>query len=640
MELEDLYDDKPLEPKKPAPEGERVVISLQEAIATATSRVMLGAILFFAFIVGAYVAGTALHDPDTCWLLGLGRWMWEHKALPEIDPFSWTFAVEEAKGRSFILYQWLSELIFYLATLPAGLLTLLMLNAVVIVTAFISLPIGFIVRRGAPFLAGLAVVTVGVLAGSFHFLSRPEIFSYLLIALFLQVVHYARVTAFMPGEKMFRISFVLIPLMVLWANLHTGFITGLAILGGALLGALAGNLIARAQNRALIVELALALAGCTLATLVTPYGLRLWAYIPDLFGSPINKYIVELKPITLNSIANPIYWPFVALTAALVLFLLREIIAVKRAGNLQTEASAFTRAELITSFIIGAIAVYLGFKAQRLSVFTALIIEGEIIALLGLRRLITFAFDLKARYDAVKDGTAGDSNSASEVLREAADLGLVDAFTRQDSLGAAAEAAIENPSPASPKDSSSQSSEHARIEAASLATVGTKRTLLQEINRQTLDVWLTGGAFELAIVSFCAIAGVCLIATRVAPPVLPASHSTFKAPDAAVAYIESNLKTLPDKLFNDPQYGDMLIWKLRGAPKVFIDTRFDMYGANIVSDFIAINECQTGWREKLDKSGVDWLFVKEKSPVAVALLADPGWEKKLQGDGAVILFKK
>ncbi len=640
MELEDLYNDEPLEPKKPAPEREKVVVSLQEVVATTTSRLMLGAILFFAFIVGAYVAGTALHDPDTCWLLALGRWMFEHKAIPEIDPFSWTFAAEEAKGRSFILYQWLSELIFYLATLPAGLLTLLILNAVVIVTAFISLPIGFIVRRGAPFLAGLAVVTTGVLAGSFHFLSRPEIFSYLLIALFLQVVHYARVTVFIPGEKIFRISFVLIPLMVLWANLHTGFITGLAILGGSLLGAIVGNLVGRARNRPLIIELTIALLGCIMASLITPYGLRLWAYIPELFGSSINTYIVELRPITLQALQNPVYWPYAILCCLLLLLIVREIIAVRKvaiksAASDTSEAKGFIKGEIITAIVVGAIAVYLGFKSQRLSVFTTLIIVGEIIALLGLRRLITFAFDLKARYAAVNGETAAIGDTA--LVAEAADLGLAEAFTKHER-----EAALtpDEQADKEPNDKTKTDSESEKIEAASLAAVGTKRTLLQDINRHTLDVWLTGGAFELAIVSFCAIAGVCLIASRVAAPELPSSHSTFQAPVAAVKYIDENRKSLPDKLFNDPQYGDMLIWKLRGAPKVFIDTRFDMYGEDIVVHFMIINYCKPGWREKLETYGINWLFVKQDAPIAQALMKDPGWEVKHESSGAVIMFKK
>ena len=92
----------------------RKVVPLDELLATIGSRLALASLLFAGFLVGVWVAGVALHDPDTCWLLALGREIVQTHAIPAHDPFSWTFAAQEANGQRFILYQWLSEVVFYL----------------------------------------------------------------------------------------------------------------------------------------------------------------------------------------------------------------------------------------------------------------------------------------------------------------------------------------------------------------------------------------------------------------------------------------------------------------------------------------------------------------------------------------------
>ncbi len=651
-EFEDLYHDEPQKPKQPAPPREKIILTLQEIWAGALSRIVLGLVLFTAFVAGAWVAGAALHDPDTCWLVGLGRWMVEHKAIPEIDPFSWTFAAEEAKGRHFILYQWLSELIFYLSTLSGGLLTLLMLTAVTVVTAFISLPIGYVVKREAPFLAGIAVVFVGLMAGSFHFLCRPEIFSYLFTAIFLQVLHYARVAAAMENQKIFRIAFILTPLMILWANMHTGFVTGISIIGSCLLGAILGHLLLRENgkpvaNRPLIVELSLALLGTVLATLVTPYGLRLWAYIPDLFGSPINKYIVELRPLSWAAMHEVTYWPYLALCIGVVLLVLRELLAVSKLKNNLEAASSempvlppvpaisalFMKSEILTAAVTGTIAIICGFSGRRLIVFTALIIVGEIVAMLGLRRLGSIE---RAAAEVAAVGKAS-AKSMSDVIAvaEAIDAGKLPAEATLD-----IDITKNTPENFTTSAALSPGQSQASDSALGARKYASKRTFWQDVDIHSLDVWLTGGTFELAIVSFCAIAGVCLIATRVSAPELPASSIAFKAPFKAIAYIEEHRSQLPARLFNDPQYGDMIIWQLRGDPKVFVDTRFDMYGAKIVGDYRTINECLENWRPLFDSYNIGWAFVNAKSNIAKALKADSAWEKRYEDDAAIIIVRK
>jgi hypothetical protein len=624
LDFEDLYNDEPRDSNgasKLSPEKKKIEVSPQEALATIVSRVVLGLILLVSFTVGCWVSATALHQSDTCWFLALGRWIYEHGAVPDLDPFSWTMAIT-ASGQtiaasqdiasSFIVSQWLSALLSYLSTLAGGLLTLLILNDVVIVTAFLSLPIGFSVRRGAPFVAGLALVILAMLTALLCPTSCTEIFSYLFIAVFLQVAHHARSAMLWHDEKVFRIAYVLVPLMVLWANLHVGFIIGLLILAGCLLGASLGKFFKGASSKALTVELAMALVGSLLASFATPYGLKLWAVMPQQLSSLLARNV--------NAFA---YWPYGLLCLAYALLMVREYRACQ--GKHGALVDGLVVSELVTAGLVGSVAIAATVAIPGLIVFTTLIVLAEVLTLLGLRRLAAHADASMAAAKSEAAAAASQSNSPPG-----------------------------NSPPEGPR----------------------KRTFWQDLNYHSLDVWLAGGAFELAIVSFCSIAGVCLVANKITKPELPTVSRAFNYPyeifnqvvcptlspslsssissslspasneptgkiaSKAIQYIEHHKNELGDRVFNDAACGDLIEWQLRATPKVFIDTRLNVYNAKIVADYRTINECLDGWQSRLDAYAIDWVFVPSNSKLGQALLDNSAWEIRYQGDGAVIFVRK
>ena len=608
MDFEDLYNDEPRDSNgasKLSPEKKKIEVSAQEALATIVSRVVLGLILLVSFTVGCWVAATALHQSDTCWFLALGRWIYEHGAVPDLDPFSWTGAIAEASGQTvaasqvvannFVVSQWLSALLSYLSTLAGGLLTLLILNDVVIVTAFLSLPIGFVVRRGAPFVAGLALVIVAMLTALLCPTSCTEIFSYLFIAVFLQVAHHARSAMLWHDDRVFRIAYVLVPLMVLWANLHVGFVIGLLILAACLLGASLGKLFKGASSKALTFELAMALLGSLMASFATPYGLKLWAVMPRELASLLSHNV--------NAFA---YWPYGLLCLAYALLMVRECRACK--GKPGALVDQLVISELVTAGLVGSVAIAATMAIPGLIVYTTLIVLAEVLTLLGLRRLAAHA-------DASMAAAHADQSAKSEAL--VADL---------------------KAEPESPR----------------------KRTFWQDLNYHSLDVWLAGGAFELAIVSFCSIAGVCLVANKITKPELPTVSRAFKYPyeflnqvtkpaanepvgkiaSKAIHYIEQHKDELGDRVFNYAAFGDLIEWQSRATPKVFIDTRLNVYDGKIMNDYRTINECLDGWQSRLDANAIDWIFVPANSKLDQLLLNQPAWENRYHDDGAVIFVRK
>ncbi|MBK9279058.1 MAG: hypothetical protein IPM93_12930 [Candidatus Obscuribacter sp.] len=115
---------------------------------------------------------------------------------------------------------------------------------------------------------------------------------------------------------------------------------------------------------------------------------------------------------------------------------------------------------------------------------------------------------------------------------------------------------------------------------------------------------------------------------------LPAQTVGFFPPFAAIEFIAAQRPA--GRLLNDAQYGDVMIERLGPRAQVFIDTRFDVYGDQLVLDYDKMANGQDNWQELLKKYKIDWVFFFEQYRI-VRLLRELGWQEVFCKDGAVIL---
>ncbi|MGO8921111.1 MAG: hypothetical protein ACLQJR_34935 [Stellaceae bacterium] len=156
-----------------------------------------------------------LNDPDTYLHIAAGRWMLAHAALPSQDPFSHSMA-----GAPWVVHEWLAE----------GALALLY-NAlgwsgpVLAAAACFAASLALLTRRLLLHLGPLPATIAAALGGALvlpHLLARPHILALPLLVLWSAAIIDARDKA---GTPPFRA----LPLMTLWANLHGGFMVGVAL---------------------------------------------------------------------------------------------------------------------------------------------------------------------------------------------------------------------------------------------------------------------------------------------------------------------------------------------------------------------------------------------------------------------------
>jgi hypothetical protein len=197
-----------------------------------------------------------LNDPDTYWQIAIGQWILDHRAVPRTDIYSFTMF-----GQPWISTQWLAQVLLAASYAIAG-----WAGPVVLAAASIAATFGLLVRflsRRLTEAASIAFVAAAVALVAGHLLARPHV-----LALPVMVAWVGGLVA--AADRRGAPSFWLVPLLALWANLHGGFVLGLALIAPLALDAV-WNADAP-QRRALALRWVLFAAAALVASCVTPYG--------------------------------------------------------------------------------------------------------------------------------------------------------------------------------------------------------------------------------------------------------------------------------------------------------------------------------------------------------------------------------
>jgi hypothetical protein len=151
-----------------------------------------------------------LNDPGIGWHLVSGHYMIDHKEILRHDIFSFT-----RPGQQWITYEWLFQ---YIA---AGLEN---------IGGLPILTYKRMVKDGVNIYIAILLLFFTFFALLSHCHARPHIFTYFFFILLLD-----RIFLFEQNRIPARSLFLFVPVMILWVNLHGGFLAGLAVTGIAFL---------------------------------------------------------------------------------------------------------------------------------------------------------------------------------------------------------------------------------------------------------------------------------------------------------------------------------------------------------------------------------------------------------------------
>lgn len=280
-------------------------------------------ILCFLFIFGFF--SVEIKDPDFWWHLKTGQYIYQMKSLPESDPFAYTSLPKdpinpESKRIKFILTQyWLAQVIFYWVYYLSGFQGIIYLRAALLTLLSLLIYKG-IRREGAGLYFSLLLVAPIVLILHTFTGERPQLFSFLFSFLVIYLLEGFRKTVQVsmslnesqqisglrsqptPKSSVFYL-FTLPLIMLVWANLHGGFILGIAVILGYLFAETLKFVLWR-SGRSLPARYfwMLVLSGTVsiILSLVNPNGYHSLTVLAEFEQSFYKKLIVEsMSPVFL-----------------------------------------------------------------------------------------------------------------------------------------------------------------------------------------------------------------------------------------------------------------------------------------------------------------------------------------------------
>ena len=221
---------------------------------------------------------TIFNDGDVRWHIAAGQWMLDHRAVPQVDPFSFTFA-----GQPWMAFEWGSQLVYGAAHRLAGFGGV----AAVVTALLVALHLTIVAaarRRVGPLGIAATIILLDLVLIPMT-LARPHLFGWVLLAVWLRLLLRAREASRTP-------PLIAAALMIPWVNLHGSFAIGLVL---AAVVALDACLEAGWRWPVVRAWLAFGIASA-LAAMITPNGIHGFLYPLEVAQLKTLPLIVEWRP--------------------------------------------------------------------------------------------------------------------------------------------------------------------------------------------------------------------------------------------------------------------------------------------------------------------------------------------------------
>ena len=310
-------------------------------------------VLFLVCLVIGPIAVKLLGDAGIGWHIRTGELILVSKSVPRLDPFSSTM-----HGRPWYAWEWLYDIAVGALHRVAGLNGVVLLNALAISATF-AFAFRKMTARGTGVMLAVVLVLVATVASSVHFLARPHVFSWLLTLTWFEILRNYE------SNGNVRSLFWLPAIMLVWVNVHGGFLVGFVLLGAFCL-ALALRFLFRSDRTEANGSAAksafqraeyLGVTGvaCAVVTLANPNGYRLHTHI---YRYLTDRFLMEHIDEFLSPNFHGLPQKFFAIT------ILLAIVAAATARQKMT----------ISELLVMAFAIYSGLYATRNIPVSALLV--------------------------------------------------------------------------------------------------------------------------------------------------------------------------------------------------------------------------------------------------------------------------
>jgi hypothetical protein len=272
--------------------------------------IFISLFLYLSFCVGKRL----LFDCDTGYHIRAGEHIINTFLVPKHDIFSFL-----TPPIPWTAHEWLSEVIMAMVHRAFGLTGIVIFFSLIISLVYYLL-FKIIRTNSSNIILASFIVLIVLTASQIHWLARPHIFS-----LLLMVIWYYLLDEYYYHNKNYL---YLLPLMMLiWVNLHGGFLAGFILLGIYLVGNVVKSISSQGKERDLYKAkaklLGLITVACLLVSLINPNGYHILLFPFNLIS---NTFIMD----NISEFLSPNFHTFVAKAFEFILLLMFAIFSISR----------------------------------------------------------------------------------------------------------------------------------------------------------------------------------------------------------------------------------------------------------------------------------------------------------------------
>lgn len=237
-------------------------------------------ILFITVLIACLLLGSRMLsiDSDLGRHLTLGNYILETTSIPTKDILSHTKPSESRPP-----YEWGSQILFAIVYKAAGLDGVIFLCGIIIATTFFLIYKNSIKVNRLPILS-IGIVILGLVTSSIHWLPRPHVFTFLLLYIWTRQLEKIRE---FENTKLWHLPLI----MLVWANMHGGFIFGFLVWFAYLVGDLWEKVVSGKKSK--FNKLLQVGALSVMASMITPDGWGNWLAVLGNNSQYILRNTVE-----------------------------------------------------------------------------------------------------------------------------------------------------------------------------------------------------------------------------------------------------------------------------------------------------------------------------------------------------------
>jgi hypothetical protein len=239
-------------------------------------------------------ARSLLGDGDTGWHIRTGEWILAHHRVPQVDLFSFS-----RPGAPWFAWEWLSDVLLALLHQRWG-MAAVVLASLTLVCVTSAMLFRLVRRKCKNGLVAIAVTLLATGGCAIHWLARPHLFTLLFFTITLHITERA-------AEGRLKLLRWLVPITLVWTNLHGGFFVVFLVLACYIGSDLLNAAIESSSERRMDFLRAtkpwfLTALGCFAVTFINPYGWGLHQHVFQYITDPYQlQHITEFQGMNFHS---------------------------------------------------------------------------------------------------------------------------------------------------------------------------------------------------------------------------------------------------------------------------------------------------------------------------------------------------